>query len=127
MSEFSLDREMSLGKGLILSTLHEATSFFKSSQEKTVPLEFFQSNWPSCASLWLLSQASGYFLRPLPAAACSGPSLASGGMQLAKQVLNVGQKPIGCVTVLLMLFPQFRTVLMNFHVPGILGNICLVL
>lgn len=115
MSEFSLDREV-WGKGMILSALHEASGFFKSSQAKAGPYGFSRVIGPS-------GLASGRFPGLLPAASCLELSLASGGTESAEQVLNGGQKPLGCSSILLMLFPLFP----HFPVLGELNNMCMIL
>lgn len=101
---------------MILSALHEASGFFKSSQAKAGPYGFSRVIGPS-------GLASGRFPGLLPAASCLELSLASGGTESAEQVLNGGQKPLGCSSILLMLFPLFP----HFPVLGELNNMCMIL
>lgn len=89
VSELHTDREMGGEKKKVLLALHY-------SKEDS-------PSFPRVAGLPGLPP--GWFPRSLPAASCSEPLLASGEIELAEQMLNVGQKPTGCNTILRMLFP----------------------
>lgn len=117
MSEFNNDREISLRKR---KYFHFCIAGFISSG---VPKEDSR-HFPRVADPPELPP--GWFPRSLLAASCSEPLLASGEIELAEQMLNVGQEPTGRITILLMLFPQLRAVFMHFHVPGVQDNMCLL-
>lgn len=119
MSEFNQNREMSLKKRKYFPFCIEGfiSSGFPKEDSRHFPRVAVPPELPP-----------GWFPRSLLAASCSEPLLASGEIELAEQMLNVGQEPTGHITILLMLFPQLRAVFYAFsctrcagqHVPLVL-------